>query len=182
MGAMPSEYDAVIADLEHQLQEIQGTLDVLKRRRDQAGGGLTSSTVVTSPTGTVAARGRFVGLGTDLAIASDAFFGMSIVDAVKKHLSVVKKPQDTKAIVDALESGGFRHTSKNFYGTIFSVLRRRAKNEGDLVKVSSGLWALTDWYPALRRKGAAPKRDDSMPESEALDRMRVRPQEQPPDA
>ena len=106
-----------------------------------------------------------------------------ITDAVKKYLAMVKKPQDTRVIAEALESGGFRHTSKNFYGTIFSVLRRRAQNDGDIVKVTSGLWALTEWYPALKRKGGAgPKKEDEISEAEALERIRPgREEEEVPD-
>ena len=35
MGAAPSEYDAVIADLENQMLELQNTVDTLKRLREK---------------------------------------------------------------------------------------------------------------------------------------------------
>jgi hypothetical protein len=179
MGAAPSEYDAVIADLENQVIELQGTIEILKRQRDKAGmaGVPGPSEPSTNPKRGHSPTG---GSSTTSVIASDAFFGMSIVDAVKKYLSLIRKPQDTRAIMEALERGGFRHTSKNFYGTIFSVVRRRAKTDGDIVKVSSGLWALTDWYPALKRKGGTMKREEEVTDAEALERMRPRPEEEPP--
>jgi hypothetical protein len=180
MGAAPSEYDAVIADLENQVIELQGTIEILKRQRDKTSGTTTATAPVdAAPTARKSRFGDIFPAGA-VSIASDAFFGMSIVDAAKKYLNMVKKPQDTKAIMEALERGGFQHTSKNFYGTIFSVIRRRAKNEGDIVKVSSGLWGLTDWYPALKRKGGIAKREEEVTEAEAFERMRPRPEEGPP--
>ena len=141
MGAAPSEYDAVVADLENQILELQSTVEVLKRLRDK---GATSQGVTLSPPGEgMAVKApvvrtsiqRMPVLDVPPAIPSDAFFGMSIVDAAKKYLGLVKKPQGTKVIADALNRGGLQHASKSLYATLFSILSRRALKEGDIAKV-----------------------------------------------
>lgn len=90
-------------------------------------------------------------------IPPDAFFGISIVEATKKFLSMQKRPKSTLEIKDALESGGYNHTSKNFYATIFSGLsRENNKPTGSIVKVND-LWGLADWYPNRRRESSRRK-------------------------
>jgi hypothetical protein len=85
-------------------------------------------------------------------IAPDAFFSLSIVEATKKYLAGAKRPKTTQEIAAALVAGGYNHTSKNFYSTIFSVLNREAnKPTGDIVKVNER-WGLAEWYPNRRRE------------------------------
>ena len=156
MGATPTEYDAVISDLEAQIVELQGTIDLLKRQRDKgsppSGPGGPGSTDMPDRTATTSVTAGSGAISRTPVPLSDAFFSMGIVDAVKKYLGGVRRPVGTKTLVWALEAGGFHSESKNFYGTLFSVLRRRANTEGDIVKVK-GEWALAEWYPGRRRPG-----------------------------
>lgn len=102
------------------------------------------------------------------ALESDAFFGMSIVEATKKYLGMTKRPKSTNEIKDALEAGGYNHTSKNFYSTIFSVLSREAgKPTGEIVKVNDK-WGLESWYPNRRRETSG-RRTTRAPEVESAD-------------
>jgi hypothetical protein len=73
---------------------------------------------------------------------------MSIPDAVKAYLGMVKRKQSTKQLVEALSRGGYPHRSKNFYNTVFGVLTRHWKTQGEIVKVS-GDWGLKEWYRSL---------------------------------
>lgn len=169
MGATPTEYDVVIADLEDQILELQTAIEVLKRQRDKGPspqgmapapsveGVVVKMPVVRTPVPRTPAL--------EPSIPSDAFFGMSLVDATKKYLGILKKPQGTKAIVDALERGRLQHSSKSLYSTLFTVLTRRASKDGDIVKI--GLeWGLTEWYPGLRRKVARREEQPEQPSSE----------------
>ncbi len=88
-------------------------------------------------------------------IEPDAFFGLSIVEATKKFLSMSKRPKTTGEVLAALEGGGYNHTSKNFRSTIFSVLARESKSiSGEIVKVNDR-WGLAEWYPNRRRDAPA---------------------------
>lgn len=93
-------------------------------------------------------------------IRSDSFFGMSVGDAARKYLEIVKAPKSAKEIMQALEDGGLTHTSKHFYGTVFTALVRREKNEGDITKVKSE-WGLTEWYPGLKKGKRNSGKDNS---------------------
>jgi len=88
---------------------------------------------------------------TNGTLRSDTFFGMGIGDAAVKFLGLVKAPKNIQQIMLALEQGGLTHTSKNFYGTVFTALKRRVDNEGDITRVKRGEWGLTAWYPGLRK-------------------------------
>jgi hypothetical protein len=102
--------------------------------------------------------------GDSGAPASDAFLGLSIPEATKKHLTAVRKALPTKAIMLALEAGGLR---KSAYNTIYGVLRRREVVIGDIINVK-GDWALAEWYPGhVRNKGKNQKSTTDEPEPEA---------------
>jgi hypothetical protein len=76
-------------------------------------------------------------------IASDAFFDLSIGDAVVKFLKMVnRKPQSTKTIIKVLERGGLRGKT---YASVYGVLSRRQSQERDVVNVN-GDWGLKSWY------------------------------------
>jgi hypothetical protein len=81
-------------------------------------------------------------------IAEDAFHGMSIADATKKYLGMVRRKQSTKEIMAALEQGGLPHSA---YNTVYAVIRRREEQVGDIVKVGSD-WGLAEWYPGRPRR------------------------------
>ncbi len=138
-------YEAVLADLRAQRDQLDATIAVLERR---LGMGVQVSSI--PPQGAVGSPVVAV------ALLADAFFGMTLLDAIKKYLAAVKRPQSPKEIMDALERGGYAHTSKRFYGTVYNALTRA---EGaDLVKVKDD-WGLREWYPNLRR--AKGRQDDA---------------------
>jgi len=78
------------------------------------------------------------------SIPNDAFFGLDIIKAIKKYLTIVKRPAPLKDIADALLKGGFTSRSSNFYKTTHTMLYRQ-KDAGDIVKVNKE-WGLKEWY------------------------------------
>ena len=56
-----------------------------------------------------------------------AFTGMTIIDAARKYLTMVKRPAPTKEIVEALERGGLQHKAKDFYASVYAILRQEAQ-------------------------------------------------------
>jgi hypothetical protein len=130
------DYAAVLADLEAKRAELDSAIAVIKREMGmsaaptQAGHAKQSATHELTPT---------------------AFFGMSVGDAAKKYLSIVKEDRTTPAIADALLKHGLKTTSKNFSVTVFSALERK-EDAGELVRPKRGLWGLPQWYPGFRPK------------------------------
>lgn len=84
-----------------------------------------------------------------LEIHHDTFYGMSIVDASKKYLSIVGKPaRATREIMEGLKKGGLDRP----YSTVSSVLARAVRNDEGLKNVGRGHWGLSEWYSNTGRK------------------------------
>lgn len=93
-------------------------------------------------------------------IAADAYLGMSIPDATKKHLMTVRKKLSTQDIIEALVAGGLPRSS---YQTAYGVLRRRELQVGDVVNYK-GDWGLQEWFPGYRKpQGGKKKGSDEKP-------------------
>lgn len=135
------------AALEAEIRDVDVAITVVSR---------TLGTPAPEPSSAVQAP-TAEGRPTMGGIPPDAFFRMSIADAAKKYLAMVKRKQSIQAIADALEQGGMAHTSKRFYGTVLTALRRQEAQVGDIVKVGRGIWGLAEWYP--NRKRRAPVED-----------------------
>ena len=84
----------------------------------------------------------------------DTFFGLSIPDAIRKFLGMMKRPQSVSDITKALHTGGLTTTSKNLLTTVGSTLSRLKQVDGDLVSVQ-GKWALRQWYTGMRDEKVA---------------------------
>lgn len=136
MTAGNINYNAVLADLEARKAELESAIAAI--------------------TGILAASGG--GGGSDGGISPDnipvgAFLRLSIADATKKFLDMVKTKQSVPQIIKALESGGLPPVK---YTTLYTVLRRRESQIGDVLRLGDE-WALTEWYPNnpnLRKKSA----------------------------
>lgn len=129
-----SPYDAVIADLETKCLQITGVVEALKQLRTMG---------VPAFPGLTQVPARNV---SESEIPHDAFFQMTIPDAAKKYMTLVKRTKPMADIIEALMRGGLKSSSKNVTNTIRSILSR----EGSFVRVN-GEWGLAEWYPAIRR-------------------------------
>ena len=142
-GETQIDYEAVLADLESERDELDMFIAYLKRKK--------LGQVEVAP---ISGQGRPTIMPPAPApsnlLTSDAFFGLSLVDATKKYLAITKSPKTSRQICDALLAGGFKTTSKDFNNTVFSVLSREDKQEGVIAKVNN-TWGLAEWYPGLKR-------------------------------
>jgi hypothetical protein len=77
---------------------------------------------------------------------------MSVPEAIRAYLNLVKRPQSARDITDALQAGGLTHRATNLYQTVFPTLQRMMKVSGEVDKLPDGLWALSEWY---NRKNAS---------------------------
>ena len=136
---MPQEsnhIDAAIADLEAWRDQIATAIDTL-RHFGTKGGSIPSSAPPSN--------GRSV---PDGELRPDAFFQMTVPDAAEKYLKLVKVTKEIPEIAEALLSGGLKSSSKNFSDMTRTVMSR----DDRFVKVPSGGWGLSEWYPAMRKE------------------------------
>lgn len=154
-------YEAILTDLETDKAELDMLIAYIKRKKlGRADEPMVGAAIL----GKSPIR-RLVENYDAATLPSDAFFGLGLIDAAKKYLTMAKRPKGAREIATCLEQGGFHHSSKDFYNTVFSVLNREAnKPDGEIVKVKKE-WGLTEWYPGLRRGAKASK----SPTEEALD-------------
>jgi len=130
------DYQAVLADLENKKSQIEQAIAAIKG-------------IVATASGNEAP----VRSGGSSNVAANEFFGMSIPDAVKRYLGMVKQKQSTQDLIKTLEVGGMPPIS---YATIYAVLRRRQKQFGDIVNMK-GDWGLAEWYPNFKFKSGKPE-------------------------
>ena len=77
-------------------------------------------------------------------VESGAFADLTLTEAARQHLDVMKQPQSTAEIAEALKRGGYPTEARNFRSTVRSVLDRHAKTVGNIVKVQKN-WELAEW-------------------------------------
>jgi hypothetical protein len=147
MSQEPSHIDAAIADLEVWLERISTAIETLRHLQSQ-GGALPDSPV---PIG----AGR-ASLNGD--IPHDAFFQMTVPDAAEKYLTLTKKTKPTSELANALLKGGLKSAAKNFPSMLNTILSRESR----FVKVNKE-WALTAWYPGMRRGTRTATTETSLP-------------------
>lgn len=146
--------DATIADLEARRDHLNGMIESLKQIRDQGAGPTPIALGVASSAGS---------LGRE--VKHDSFFGMTLLDGIKKYLAMTKQTESAPEIADALVRGGMKSAAKDFVGNVRTTL---SKND-EFVSVKNGEWGLSAWYPAKRRetkvaaKGKASKQSTKKP-------------------
>lgn len=78
-------------------------------------------------------------------VESGSFADLTLTEAAQRYLGMVKEPQSTAEIAEALDRGGYPTKSRNFRNTVRSVLDRHAKTVREIVKVQKN-WGLAEWY------------------------------------
>jgi hypothetical protein len=153
MSDQPINYDAVLADLKARRSQLDSAIAAIEGITGQTGsnpsgpGGGGSYLVATTP-------------------AHDAFIGMSIPEAAKKHLTAVRKKLSTQDLMIAMEKGGLPPSK---YNTVYAILSRRENKVGDIVNMK-GDWGLAEWYPNYRKKSSssADSAEDEIKETETV--------------
>jgi hypothetical protein len=84
------------------------------------------------------------------------FLSLSITDATKKYLNLIKQSQTTAEICEALKRGGLHSTAKNYFANVYTILVRQEKQVGDIVRVDKK-WGLVEWFPNYRKRGPKDK-------------------------
>jgi hypothetical protein len=80
----------------------------------------------------------------------DTFFRMTVPQAIKAYLNIMKRPRSVKDITAGLDQGGLTHKAKNLYATVYPTLLRM-EGAHEVVRVGRGEWGLAEWYPGGRK-------------------------------
>jgi hypothetical protein len=140
----------LLTELEQDRDDLERMIAWVKSRMEQADASKVSSTPAKADG---ASPMRFPRL-----IAQDAFFRMSVPDAIKKYLNIVKRPKSAKDITAGLDTGGLTHQAKNLYATVYPTLLRM-ESSGEVARVGKGEWGLSEWYPNVRKTAQEEKTD-----------------------
>jgi hypothetical protein len=145
MSYNPIDWDAVIAELEAKKAQLDSAIQSIRA---------------------VANMGVMVGVAAppqNGSIPSDAFLGMSIPEATKKLLTMVRKRVGTPEIIKMLAQGGLPEPA---YNTAYAVLRRRQQQVGDIININ-GDWGLKEWTPGYNPPKKKADKGDEAKEAEA---------------
>lgn len=157
------DYNKVIADLKAKREVIDTLIDGFEKLKNIGG-------MLAMFAGSAASNGD-ASFSNIAEIPDNAFHGLNIPDAASTLLATVNKPLTGREIAEALERGGFRHTSKNFINTVNTALYR-LYNETDPTVVKTGRqWGLREWYPGWRR----PRKGDAEPEDISAEEVGATP-------
>jgi DNA-directed RNA polymerase delta subunit len=129
------DYDSVLAELYAKRDEIEVSINTILFLK-----GSGSATSPEKAGGSGMPRGARAGV-----IPSNAFFGMSLVDAAKKYIELSQAKRTLQQIVKGLEEGGMPPQKIN---TVYAALRRRESTVGDIMKVGEE-WGLKDWFAGI---------------------------------
>lgn len=137
MAETPINPEAILADLLARRAEIDAAIGQIRRIY-----GLSDES--DPQQGTLGLVGKTVRIPKEESdIRSDTFFGLSVPNAVKKYLKLVRAPASPQAIVAALGSGGQENPN---YTNVYTALKR-LRGAGEVRKLPTGEWGLSEWYP-----------------------------------
>lgn len=128
-------YDIVLADLMARRDQLDAAIAAIQAAKGGTSGGTASNASGGAP-----------------QIRSDEFFGMTVLDGAKKFLAMMKRPQSSQTITDALTRGGYLFSAGNPVATVASVLNRDDGKGGDVVRTGKGMFGLASWYPNRSRR------------------------------
>jgi hypothetical protein len=138
-----SALESWLAEVEAEIVERQILAGKLRERLGIPAGDSGPGTASSSPQPARLDRGP--AFGQPGRFRPDEFFGMSIPEAIKAYLGIMKQPQGPKAIVEGLRSGGLLTNAKHFYANVATALKR-LRVQGQVTLTPNG-WGLSAWYP-----------------------------------
>ncbi len=147
-GQPPTDpYEVVLSDLRAKRAQIDAAIAAIEQIR---GAGVAPA----------AAPNPAAEMNDGGAVRSGMFHGKSIPEAARELLELKKREMRNQEILDSLRAGGVTLTSADPVNTVGSVLNRRSKDVGDIVRVGRGTWGLASWYQNPQRFRAKSKISD----------------------
>ena len=147
----PIDYNAVLADLRARRAQLDAAINVIEALRGGVAGGEESTAQSSVPlTNLLAPIGSTAPVAPSHAtsgeVRNDMYFKLSTAGAVRKFLTINKRPTSPRVIAQALQDGGQIHAvnEKVAYTNVYSVLKRL--KDKDFVQTRTGDWGLAEWY------------------------------------
>jgi hypothetical protein len=144
----PIDYNAVLADLLAKRGQIDAAIEVIRAMVGTSpvtddGTGVEGAVPAVAPSAS-APPPKPATRPTSTTIENDTFFGLNTADAIRKYLTMMKRPQTARVIAEALSTGGQINSAdmKIAYGNVYSALTRNK----DFMKTRNKEWGLADWY------------------------------------
>ena len=132
-------YDLVIADLKRQRAEIDSMIAKLEAMAGSQPIPPADAPSASLPEGDVPPAPP--------QDENNPYLGMRVADATVALLRKTRRAMIPIEIVQHLEAGGLLLSGVNKPGTVTTILTRRKKKNGDLVRPKRGQWGLKEWYP-----------------------------------
>lgn len=146
-----NRYASMLAELEAERNKIDNAISAIR----QLMGAESVDNEAPAPAGSPAQPKR---QELPSKVEFDTFFSLSIPEAIKKFLAMMKRPQTVSAITDALTKGGLSTTATDLMRTVTATLTRMRRTSGEVVPVRRGEWGLKEWYPGRRFDQPEPKK------------------------
>lgn len=130
----------LLKGFEEELEQVESEMEILEKRRDAleitVRGirqliNLNGGSLPVKPERPLFPRNAFTDLGT--------------VEAAVKYLGIVKRPQTTREVVDALLLGGKKSESKNFTDTVRITLLKESEKGNPRICWTDLKWELPEW-------------------------------------
>ena len=164
-------YDLVIADLKRQRSEIDSMIAKLEA---MAGN---------QPIPPADVLGASPTEGDAPVVPQDEnnpYLGMRVADATVVLLRKTRRAMSPAEIVHHLEAGGLLMSGSNKPATVGTLLTRRQKKHGDLVRPKRGQWGLKEWYRGRNfGKPDSPDKNNANDEDAAAQATETTEPEQP---
>jgi hypothetical protein len=148
------DYSAVLEDLKKRRDQLDAAIAVITQL--QGSGAIAFDAVASS----AAVQGP-----VDQPIETGTFFNLSTPDAIRKYLGMTKRPRKARDITKALQDGGIRTVSSNFYTVVLTTLKRGK----DFMQLPSKEWGLAEWYPGRLPKPRAEPKGKNGPEDQTAE-------------
>ncbi len=130
----------LLKGFEEELEQVEDEIDVLERRRSALLNTVEGIRELISLNGGSAPakpeRPRF---------PRNAFADLGTVEAAVKYLGIVKRPQTTREMVDALILGGKKSESKNYTDMVRITLLKETEKGNPRISWKDHKWELPEW-------------------------------------
>jgi hypothetical protein len=147
----PVDYAAVLADLEARRAQLDAAIAAIRTMMGSAPAEGDEGFVLDAPVGApIPLRPRTTTSGGPLQ--SDSFHRLSTPDAIRKYLTMMRRPQKLPDIARSLREGGQPHAidAQSAYNNVYAAIKRMEK-AGEVSKIKTGEWGLTEWYSTKSR-------------------------------
>lgn len=114
-----------------------------------------------------------VSASVPLSIQADQFYGQPLASCIRTILEMRRAlkqgPASLNDIYSALIQGGYKFETKNEDNSKRGLRQSLTKNVQQFHKLPNGLFGLSEWYPNVKKRGAASRAEEPVEQTEEQD-------------